>query len=106
MMMQYLSLSPTNRYIDYEVGDLFDDVLGGEPDISYVQYNVELETKEQFAVYHSDADPRILQALEKFDKNDIERLRNMDAGNNVDELLALYDVFAAAEVKTEHFQNR
>jgi hypothetical protein len=103
LMMQYLSQSPTNRYIDYEVGDLSDDVLGGEPAISYVRYNVELETKELFDEHHSNADSSILQALEKFDQKDIERLRNMDAGNNTNELLELGDVFAAAEVKAEHF---
>ncbi len=43
LLLQYLSNSPTAREIDAEVGDLDGDVLGPEPLLSYLRYNVALE---------------------------------------------------------------
>jgi len=103
LLMQYLSDSPTNRYINYEVGDLSSDVLFGKPAFSYIRYNVELETSENYRKYHLEKNPNIVAALSKFNEADIERLREMDKGSNTNELLKLGDIFAAEEVRTEHF---
>mgnify|MGYP000031646017 CR=1 FL=1 len=103
LLMQYLSNSPTNRYINYEIGDLTGDVLSDKPSLSYVRYNVELETSENYRKYHSDKNPKILTALSKFSGTDIERLREMDKGSNTTDLLELGDIFAAEEVRAEHF---
>ena len=103
LLMQYLSDSPTNRYINYEIGDLSGDVLSGKPSLSYVRYNVELETSENYRKYHSDKNPNIVTALSKFKEADITRLREMDKGSNTNELLELGDVFADEEVRAEHF---
>jgi predicted patatin/cPLA2 family phospholipase len=103
LMMQYLSDSPTNRYINYEVGDLSGDVLSAKPSLSYVRYNVELEMSENYRKYHSNKNPNIIFALSKYSEADIERLREMDNGGNTNELLELGDIFAAEEVKARHF---
>ena len=103
LLMQYLSNSPTNRYINYEIGDLSGDVLNGKPSLSYVRYNVELETSENYRKYHGDKNKNIVDALSEFTEADIERLREMDIGSNTDDLLKLGDVFAKEEVKAEHF---
>lgn len=43
-LLQWMSRSPTARVIDSEVGDLAGDVLGaGEPVLSYLRYDVQLE---------------------------------------------------------------
>ncbi|WP_281558121.1 patatin-like phospholipase family protein [Thalassomonas sp. RHCl1] len=103
LLMQYLSNSPTNRYINYEIGDLSGDLLSGKPSLSYVRYNVELETSENYRKYHGDKNPDIAAALSKYSEADIERLREMDKGSNTEELLKLGDIFAKEEVKAEHF---
>jgi hypothetical protein len=43
LMLQYLSQSPTARAIDWEVGNLDGDLLGGEPQLTYIRYNATLE---------------------------------------------------------------
>ena len=103
LLMQYLSNSPTNRYINYEIGDLSGDVLSAKPSLSYVRYNVELETSDNYRKYHSDKNPKTSDALSKFNEADIDRLREMDNGSNTNELLELGEIFAAEEVKAEHF---
>lgn len=103
ILMQYLSDSPTNRYIDYEIGDLSADLLGGKPSFSYLRYNVELETSENYRKYHGDKNHNIATALAKYNQADIERFREMDNSRNADDLLKLGDIFANEEVKAEHF---
>ncbi|MEI6787341.1 MAG: patatin-like phospholipase family protein [bacterium] len=43
LILQYLSRSPTARHIDEEVGSLDEDMLTGEPALSYLRYNVSLD---------------------------------------------------------------
>jgi len=43
LLLQYLSRSPTARHIDEEVGTLDEDMLTGEPALSYLRYNVSLD---------------------------------------------------------------
>jgi len=43
LLLQYLSRSPTARHIDGEVGSLDEDLLTGEPALSYLRYNVSLD---------------------------------------------------------------
>ena len=43
LLLQYLSRSPTARHIDEEVGSLDEDILTGEPALSYLRYNVSLD---------------------------------------------------------------
>src|SRR5262245_27899737 len=41
-LMQWLSSSRTARSFDQEIGDLHNDLLGGEPVLCYLRYNVDL----------------------------------------------------------------
>jgi len=43
LLLQYLSRSPTARPMDEEVGALDEDLLTGEPALSYLRYNVSLD---------------------------------------------------------------
>lgn len=43
LLLQYLSRSPTARQLDEEVGTLDEDILTGEPALSYLRYNVSLD---------------------------------------------------------------
>jgi predicted acylesterase/phospholipase RssA len=103
LIMQYLSKSVTTRPIDYEVGDLSSDVLGDKPALTYLRYNVQLESKAEFLKQHPEADPAILERLGRLDQKGVDRLREMDRGSNAEELLEIGDVFAAAQMKAEHF---
>lgn len=91
LMLQWLSNSPTALMIDREVGDLHGDLLGTEPMLSYLRYNVEL-----------DAAPlKALGCADLIDK--LERLKDMsDAGNRSD-LNRIGRAAAAVEIKPEHF---
>ncbi|MEM0969055.1 MAG: hypothetical protein AAGJ31_06885, partial [Verrucomicrobiota bacterium] len=44
-LLQGLSQSPTRWTVDGEIGDLYDDLLGGKPLLHYLRYDVRLEEK-------------------------------------------------------------
>lgn len=46
LLLQYLSRSPTRSVIDLEVNNMQHDLLGGVPQLSYLRYNVGLETNQ------------------------------------------------------------
>jgi patatin-like phospholipase/acyl hydrolase len=104
MMMQYLSNSPTNRYSNFEIQDLANDVLMGKPAFAYTRYNTEIETADNFQKHSKNRNQRIIAALSKCDQATIERLREMDNGANTKELLALGDLFAEEEVVDAHIK--
>ncbi len=103
LMMQYLSDSPTNRQIDWQMGDLSQDVLGGTPACSYIRYNVKLESGSAYANSFEEKDHAIQNILNAYDDDDMRRLRQMDNGRNTDDLLKLGDAFAQIQVNKEHF---
>ncbi|MEZ5478778.1 MAG: hypothetical protein R3E95_15245, partial [Thiolinea sp.] len=103
LMMQYMSNSKTNRYINSEINDLSLDFLHGSPAFTYVRYNVELEPSNMYRKYHPDKNPNIIKALSKFTEKEVQALRSMDNGKNTEKLLELGDIFANEEVKYEHF---
>ncbi len=103
LMMQYLSNSPTSRSINYEIGDLSNDTLSGEPSCSYIRYNVELELGKNFRKYEAVRNPKLVEIMSTFSETDINRLREMDVGGNANELIKLGEIFASEEVKAEHF---
>lgn len=91
LILQYLSASPTARSIDYEVGNLENDHLGGQPQISYVRYNAALEI-EPLAKVGVTVTPAELASL-----------RDMSAGANATRLYDIGKAFAAAQVDRQHF---
>ncbi|MEW6071250.1 MAG: patatin-like phospholipase family protein [Planctomycetota bacterium] len=88
LLLQYLSHSPTACRIDAEVGDLSDDLLGAQPALHYLRYDVLLE-------------PEAMEEL-GFAPEQAEKLRSMSAAENRFDLAALSQA-AAKRVHVEHF---
>ncbi len=88
LVLQCLSRSPTAWEIDSEVGDLSEDLLGSEPALHYLRYDVELE-------------PEALEEL-GFEAGQAEGLRAMSAAENRFTLAEL-GAAAAKNVREEHF---
>jgi len=90
-LMQYLSRSPTPWQIDLEVGDLSNDLLASEPQLTYLRYNVLLEEDylEEMGLPHL--------------ARRVESLHDMTADENVD---ALYEIGCRAadlQIEAGHF---
>jgi len=91
LLLQYLSRTPTPWEIDAEVGDLASDLLTPEPALTYLRYNVWLETPALQALGLTTLAPRA------------EALREMSAAENRDALALVGDTAAAWDVRDEHF---
>jgi predicted acylesterase/phospholipase RssA len=91
LILQYLSNSPTARPIDWEVGALEHDLLGGQAQIRYLRYNALLE-REALAEIGITADER-----------DLASLRDMSAGANAQRLYDIGAAFAKRQVDGDHF---
>jgi patatin-like phospholipase len=91
LILQYLSRSATPWQIDEEVGDLAGDLLTAEPVLTYLRYNVRLETGALAALGLSDLAPRALD------------LREMSKAENRADLARIGDAAAATMVRDEHF---
>lgn len=90
LMLQYLSDSPTARPIDWEVGDLSGDLLGGVPQLSYLRYNAVLDQKDLAAVGMPVSE------------SELRSLRDMAAGRNGPRLHEIGTAFAASQYKDQH----
>lgn len=90
-ILQYLSRSPTPWQIDSEVGDLEDDLLGPEPLLSYLRYDVCLDEKTMKALDLPELVPRV------------ESLRDMAESENVDDLYEIGRRAARQQVQEGHF---
>ena len=90
LVLQYLSRSATPWPIDLEVGDLSDDLLTPEPVLTYLRYNVRLETKSLAALGLTDLAPRA------------EQLREMSEAKNRADLARIGAAAAAHDVREEH----
>ncbi|MBL9139096.1 MAG: patatin-like phospholipase family protein [Verrucomicrobiales bacterium] len=91
-MMQWLSVSPTARSLDRQVGDLSNDAPGGAKLLSYLRYNVSL----------TDASIRDLDPELK-DPKVIEGLSAMDAPQNMGVLHRLGILAAERDIHAAHF---
>ena len=80
LVLQYLSESPTARQIDWEVGTLDGDLIGGQPQLTYLRYNAVLEQAPLAKVG--------IQVTEV----ELKSLRDMSVGANANRL---YDIGAA-----------
>jgi predicted acylesterase/phospholipase RssA len=92
MLLQWMSRSPTARYIDGEVESLHGDVAGGSPLLSYVRYNVDLR---------ASALRELLGA--RANSIPVANLSAMDAPENMEPLHMLGVAAGARDVKPEHF---
>ena len=93
-MLQWMSASPTARPIDRELGDLDKDVLGPEPLLRYLRYDVDLSRESirelDGAVAHSDR---------------IGSLADMDAPENMELLHHLGTLAGKRDVAPLHFES-
>lgn len=91
-MLQWMSSSPTAREIDRELGDLRNDLVAGEPLLTYLRYNVDLREK------------RVKQLDPSFtDTEKIASLSAMDAPENMEVLHRLGMLAAEQDVKEHDF---
>ncbi len=90
-ILQYLSSSPTAAPIDSEIGILEYDLLGKEPHLSYLRYDVPLEKKEL----------KLLN-LEKM-PIDVEKTRDLDRAENMEYLDRLGRVASGRLIHALHF---
>lgn len=91
LILQYLSHTPTSWEIDREVGDLSSDLLTPEPVLSYLRYNVRLETNSLQELGMADLVPKL------------KSLREMSAAENRNDLARIGEKAAEQQVRDEHF---
>lgn len=90
-LMQWISRSPVPRVIDRELGDLANDLLHGQPVLSYLRYNVTLSPDE------------IQELRPGTPKNVFASLGEMDNPDNLDLLLDLGLAAGHLRIRPEHF---
>ena len=91
-MMQFLSESETAVHIDGELGDLKGELIFNQPQFTYHRYNIDL-----------DAKPLKEIGLE-YPAAQLESLKEMDRGENREELNKIGKKAAVVQVKKEHFR--
>jgi len=91
LLLQYMSRTPTPWQIDSEVGDLASDLLTPEPLLTYLRYNVELETPTLLSLGLTDLAPKA------------KDLREMSTASNRFELARIGEKGAEQHVRDEHF---
>ena len=90
-MMQLISASPTAVKIDRVIGDLSADLLGVEPQLSYLRYDVKL-TQEA-----------LLPLIPDLGDQELEQLCKMDNPAMMNLLLQLGQAVGATSVQAAHF---
>jgi len=91
IMLQLISTSPTARVIDRELGDLGNDLLGGNPLLTYLRYNVDLIGE------------KVKELCPDLQDSKIESLSAMDAPENMEILLKLGELTAESDVNKSQF---
>ena len=91
LLLQFLSRSATPWEIDREVGDLSGDLLTPEPALTYLRYNVRLETSALAELGFTEVAAKA------------EGLREMSNADNRNALADIGDTAARRQVRDEHF---
>jgi patatin-like phospholipase/acyl hydrolase len=94
-VLQWLSTSPTARAIDRELGTLEKDLLGGNPLLTYLRFNVDLREENVKKLDPSLKDPKL-----------IESLSAMDAPENMEVLHGLGTRAAENDVEDNYFEKK
>jgi len=94
ILLQWLSRSPTSEIMDREIGDMKEDVISGEPLLSYLRYN--------FAITEENLNK--LGFEKTFTDADAINIADMARAKNK-ELLYKIGSKASSVIKTEHFGN-
>jgi len=90
-VLQWMSRSPRARRIDSEIGDLGGDLIGGQAQLSYLRYNVDLAHDAVRALDASLSDQQIAS------------LSEMDAPENMETLYRLGELMAIQKVQSQDF---
>lgn len=91
LILQYLSRTSTPWVIDTEINDLSEDLLTPEPALTYLRYDVRLETN-------------VLEELGLAElKKKLTSLRDMSAGENRFDLAEIGKKAAERAIKEDHF---
>lgn len=91
-LLQWMSVSPTARVIDSEVGDLATDLpAGGPPLLTYLRYNARLEGDWLRSNVRPD-----------YSDDDAKKLNEMDKPDNMDRLVEIGQA-VAKKVEESHF---
>lgn len=90
LMLQYLSNSPTAREIDWEVGSLAGDLIGGTPQLTYLRYNAIFDQEPLAAVGF------------QLSERELVSLRDMSAGANANRLHEIGRAFAKQQFDARH----
>jgi patatin-like phospholipase/acyl hydrolase len=98
LLLQYLSESPTAIEIDSEVGNLDGDVLTGKPALHYLRYQAYLEQPRTRPDGSQEDKPHL-----PFDEKTIEKLREMDKAEMVEQLLQVGRIYAQKTIDAGHF---
>lgn len=100
LLLQNLSQSPTARKIDSEVGDLAQDVLGGQASVHYLRYNATItEADITENAKFSAINPKTFPPVKT-----IPEMMAMDRGDHVFHLAEIGKRAAAAQLSHEKFE--
>jgi predicted acylesterase/phospholipase RssA len=91
-LMQWLSVSPTARVLDRQIGDLKNDTLGGAKLLSYLRYNVDLDAASVQKLDPSLQNSKVITGLSA-----------MDAPENMALLHRLGELAGARDIDPAHF---
>lgn len=91
LILQYLSRTKTPWEIDMEIGNLSSDLLTSEPALTYLRYDVGLETSTLETMGMADLSPKL------------QSLRDMSNGNNCHDLARIGEKAALLQVQEDHF---
>ncbi|MBK9336492.1 MAG: patatin-like phospholipase family protein [Lewinellaceae bacterium] len=100
MLLQYISKSPTAIEIDSEIGDLSDDLLTPQPLLHYLRYQAYLEQPKTMADGTQEDKPYL-----PFDDKTVEKMRQMDKAEMVEQLLQVGRIYAQKRIEAGHFPN-
>jgi len=98
LLLQYLSKSPTAIEIDSEIGDLRDDLLTPQPMLHYLRYQAYLEQPKTMPDGTQEDKPHL-----PFNDKIIEKMRQMDKAEMVDQLLQVGRIYAQRRIEEGHF---
>lgn len=101
-MMQWMSNSRTARTIDRQIGDLGNDLLGGEALLTYVRYNVRFEAEWMSEHLGLEYDRSRLQGLARMDDPTTMRELQKIGARAADVQVAPEDLPARFDLRPHH----
>lgn len=94
-LLQWMSDSPTPWIMNGEVGDLKDDIIGGNPFLRYLRYDAPLSDEWLERILGLQLQPE-----------EVASLREMDRPENMERLLEIGRQAAEKQIKPDHFPAR